>query len=268
MSEPRALGIVGCGAIGGALATAVDSGEIDAVLVALCDAEPGKAASLAKKLKHASPEILSIEDLINKVDLVVESAAPGVSAALAEMCPRAGKDLLTMSVGGIREEHFDAFRKAGCHLYIPSGAVCGLDGIQASALGEIRKVQLTTRKPPAGLRDAPGVSEIPDFDNLKEERTVFEGSVDEAIRQFPKNVNVAAAIALASGARDRMRVRVVADPAAKNNVHEILVEGSLGNIRVRVENVPWPENPRTSALAAYSGIATLRKICDAVKIGT
>ena len=42
----------------------------------------------------------------------------------------------------------------------------------------------------------------------------------------------------------------------------------LGGVFMRVENKPSPDNPKTSALAYLSAIATLNKILSGVKIGT
>ncbi|HPS89137.1 MAG TPA: DUF108 domain-containing protein, partial [Methanosarcina vacuolata] len=52
------------------------------------------------------------------------------------------------------------------------------------------------------------------------------------------------------------------------NVHEITVEGEFGKLSTRVENLPSPENPKTSYLAALSAISTLKKILSPVQIGT
>ena len=65
-----------------------------------------------------------------------------------------------------------------------------------------------------------------------------------------------------------VRVRIIADPQIKVNRHEILAEGDFGQISTKVENVPFPKNPRTSYLAALSAIATLRSIVEPIKIGT
>ena len=85
---------------------------------------------------------------------------------------------------------------------------------------------------------------------------------------FPQNTNVAAVLALA-GARSRaaMRVRVIADPTIRRNVHELEVEGDCGRVRCRVESRP-SANPRTSELAVRSAVATLGRLFDPVVVGT
>ena len=53
------------------------------------------------------------------------------------------------------------------------------------------------------------------------------------------------------------------------NVHEIEVEGDFGRLLTRTENVPSPDNPKTSFLAALSAVATLRQVLDdSIRIGT
>jgi aspartate dehydrogenase len=108
---------------------------------------------------------------------------------------------------------------------------------------------LRTRKPPASL----GVSR-----DLAAPVTLFRGSAQDAVRKFPANVNVAAALALASGVEPT--VEVIADPKISRNIHEIVVESDAAKVRIVVENVPSPENPKTSYLAVLSAIDLLRRI--------
>jgi aspartate dehydrogenase len=85
---------------------------------------------------------------------------------------------------------------------------------------------------------------------------------------FPQNVNVAAAIALAGVGLEKTTVRIVADPAAARNVHEIFVRGAFGEAAIRLANLPNPANPRSSYLAGLSVIATLRELVGTLRIGT
>jgi len=65
-----------------------------------------------------------------------------------------------------------------------------------------------------------------------------------------------------------VRVRVMAVPGGSKNVHEISVQGEFGRLSVTVENVPSKSNPRTSQLAAFSAIATLRNLTQSLRVGT
>lgn len=154
-------------------------------------------------------------------------------------------------------------------VYIPSGAIAGLDGLKAAALGRIDEVTLTTRKTPENLRDAPYIEKRGvDIGAIEEPTLIYEGPALEACRLFPANVNVAASLSLAGVGPEKTRVRIIADPTLRKNVHEIDVKGEFGCLKVHVENVPSPDNPKTSYLAALSAIATLRKITEDIQVGT
>jgi aspartate dehydrogenase len=81
-------------------------------------------------------------------------------------------------------------------------------------------------------------------------------------------VNIAAVLALGGIGMDRTRLKVVADPALTLNTHTIRVSGRCGRFTVVLENVPSPDNPKTSWLACYSGIAALKTMGSAVRYGT
>ena len=269
---PLKIGLVGCGAIGTEIAKAIDSKEIDADLVSVCDHNPATAKSLIDSLKR-KPVRAGLEELVSLSDLVVEAASQRAVPAVARAALGAGKNLMIMSVGALvdAELYRELKRLAADHgsrVYLPSGAISGLDGLKSASIGKIRKVTLTTTKNPAGLEGAPYIRDRGiDLKALKEPTLIFEGSASEAVKAFPANVNVAATLRLAAR-EGEVRVKVVADPQIKVNQHEIVAEGDFGRITTRVENVPSPKNPKTSYLAALSAIATLRSIVEPLKIGT
>ena len=67
---------------------------------------------------------------------------------------------------------------------------------------------------------------------------------------------------------DRTRLKVVADPGLILNTHTITVRGATGRFQVVLENVPAPENPKTSYLACYSALAALREVGSRRRYGT
>ena len=206
-------------------------------------------------------------------DVVVEAASQKAVPAIARAALGKGKRLMIMSVGALADREFFAEVKAlakehGSLVYLPSGAISGLDGLKSASIGTIRSVTLTTTKNPIGLKGAPFILENKiDLDALAGPTLIFEGSALQAVKAFPANVNVAATLFLAAG-EGEVQVKVVADPGIHVNRHEIVVEGDFGRISTIVENVPSPRNPKTSYLAALSAIATLRSIVEPVKIGT
>jgi len=269
--KPKKIGIVGCGAIGSKIAEAVCSVLKDrALLSALYDVDSDKARKLARLLRKRNIVVLSLKELIEKSDFVVEASSARASGDIARGALSAGRDCMIMSVGGLLDagDIFKLARKKGCSVYIPSGAICGIDGLRAHRLARIRRVTLITKKPPQALRDSPYVVKNKiNLTALKKETEIFEGSAQEAVKFFPQNINVAATLSLAGIGREKTRVKIVCSPKPVN-IHEIEIESEAGRTFVRCENNPSPDNPKTSYLAILSAIATLRQIFEAVKIGT
>jgi len=266
------IGILGVGAIGRTIATALDRKQLDAELVALADQDHAAAEALSRELSNHAP-VVPIEEMITRCDLAVEAAS---QAALSEFVPKAlsrGRDMLIMSVGGLlgRAEWFRQASEKGCRIYVPSGAIAGLDGIKSASIGRIESAVLTSFKPVAALKGSKYVVDrnLP-LDDYKEDTVIFEGLAEEAARAFPATSNVAASLRLAVDPAEPVpvRVRVVAVPGGTENVHEIHVRGEFGKLTVKVENVPSKSNPRTSQLAAFSAIATLKNLTRSLRVGT
>ncbi len=91
---------------------------------------------LLSAFKHPPP-YLSLSELIDAADLIIEAAGGAVVPSLAEQVFAAGKDLMVISVGALLDhpEIMENSRKTGCRLYCPSGAIAGLDGIKSASVG-------------------------------------------------------------------------------------------------------------------------------------
>jgi aspartate dehydrogenase len=264
------VGLLGVGAIGRTIALALDQKQVNGDLVALADQDRERATMLSSELR-SRPPVLSLEEMLERSDVAVEAAS---QAALAAFVPQAldrGRDMLILSVGGLlgREEWFRQAEQKGCRIYVPSGAIAGLDGIKSASIGRIEAAELSSRKPVAALRGSKyvvdrGIS----LDDLKEDTIIFEGPAEEAARAFPQTSNVAASLRLAVEPSAPVCVRVIAVPGGNENVHEICVRGEFGRLSLRVENVPSQANPRTSQLAAFSAIATLKNLTQSLHVGT
>ncbi len=265
----QSIGIVGCGAIGRALVEAVADGKLSVRIAGVCSRTEKNAREFLSTIKNPPP-YLELRKLIAASDLVVEAAGGSVVVKLSEEVFAAGKDLMVISVGGLLDhpEILDKARQSGCRLYVPSGAIAGLDGIKSACVGEITHVTMTTRKPPNGLDGAPYlVQKKVSLDGLKEEKEVFSGSAREACKGFPANVNVSAAVSLAGIGPDKTRIRILAVPGLTRNCHDIEIEGEFGRLEVHIENVP-SENPKTGKLTALSIIRSVQDAIDPVRIGT
>ena len=270
--QNKRIGLIGCGAIGSALARkAKERSNGRAYVAYLNDKDSAKAEALAKVLSPR-PEILESEKLIATSDIVIEAASASISADIARAALKAGKHVLIMSVGGLIDaaDLFQTEKNSGAgRLYIPSGAIGGLDAFRAVRHERIDEAVLKTSKPPKALAGAAYLKEKGiDLGRIQSPQLIFSGSVSEAVKYFPQNINVAAAAALALGNIDRLRVEIYCDPALNRNVHEVSATGSFGRISFTAENVPSEDNPKTSRLAILSALSTLEQMLDAVHIGS
>ena len=265
------IGVVGVGTIGGEICRAIDEGIVQAALAGISDVDFSKAGTVSRNLKRPIP-VMALADVIEASDLVVEATSKAAAPAIIRAALERSRDVMVMSVGGLLEsaaELLQLAQRTGRRLYVPSGAIAGLDAIKGGMVGKISKVTLTTRKPPRGLEGAPYVVEKRiDVKALKEPTVIFSGPAREAVPAFPANINVAAALSLAGIGADKTEVRIIADPTSDKNVHEIEAEGDFGRLFVRMENVPSPTNPKTSHLAALSAIALLQRITASLVVGT
>lgn len=269
--------MIGCGSIGTVIAEAIDSGKAgDIELVAVYDLVRERserlAGSLGKKpiIAKDADELLGRED----VQIVVEAASQEAVRQYSTRVLAGNKDLMMLSAGALLDS--DLFQQIsklagskGRKVYVPSGAIVGLDNIRSAAMGHIDEVTLTTRKPPLSFEGAPLVEKKKiDLSSLKKPLLLYEGPARDAVKLFPQNVNVSASLSLAGIGADKTKVRIVTDPKAKEISHEIHVKGDFGELRTKATNKPFPRNPRTSYIAALSAIATLKKITGSIVIGT
>lgn len=186
----------------------------------------------------------------------------------------AGVSVVVLSAGALADDALrlaaeQAAQKSGALFYVPSGGIGGLDALKTACLAGVDEASIQVAKPPAAWKGIPFVERLGiDLDGLRAPKTLFEGSAREGVPHFPQNVNIAAILAIAGIGMDRTRLRVVADPALSLNTHTIRVSGASGRITIVLENVPAPQNPKTSWLACYSALAALRAIESRVRYGT
>jgi aspartate dehydrogenase len=243
MSDKK-VGLIGCGAIGTVLAEAIERKIVVCDELVVYDFDQPKAQRLKSSLNFPVTVVGSLEELLaSKPTVIVEAASQQAVKAYVPKIVSSGPELIVMSTGGLLDLHVDLSR-----VHLPSGAIGGLDALSSAGLAGVEEIVLTSRKNPKALGR----------DN-KEEKVVYEGYAKEAARQFPREMNVAATLALTVKPA-KVKVRVVSDPAVKRNTHEIQAKWRFGEMFLRFANDPHPDNPSTSALAAWSAIKLLQSI--------
>lgn len=257
------IGLIGCGAIGALLYDLLTRHATGVRVRAVYERTEslGRARTALGPDVHVTDQIDGLLDC--DLDLIVECAG---HEALRELGPRvlaASHDMLVASVGAMADPDLEsslinAAAAGRARLRIPSGALGGLDALSAAKLAGLDFVRYESHKAPEAWRGTPAETMV-DLNNIKAEMVIYEGSARDAARLFPKNANVAAAVALAGVGFDQTEVTLHADPLALGNTHRIKAEGDFGRIDVTVTAKTLTSNPKTSMLAPYS---LVRAIAD------
>lgn len=257
--------IVGCGAIGSTLAKAADE-MIEVKRIYLVDEDKKKAEELNGQLKKGMV-VNSVEEELYHCDLVVEAASQDAAKGILTKTVGRGVDIMLMSVGALvdddfRESIFQKAKSCDARIFIPSGALMGADGLRsASMMGGLESVELISTKGPSALQNVQYlIDKGIDVNKTKEKMQLYSGSAREAVKDFPKNINLAATVSLLGLGFDKTIVTINFDPNAKEIIHELRIKGKFGSSSSITHNVPTEYNPRSSQLGSLSAIAALKRI--------
>jgi aspartate dehydrogenase len=270
MAVELTVAIGGLGAIGAHLARALDAGVEGLRLVAVAARDQEKARRTIAGFRSA-PRLVSLAELAEHADIVVEAAPAAVFEQIAEAAIARGRIFVPSSVGALlpRMHLVARARETGARIIVPTGALLGLDAVRAAAEGKVESVTIETRKPPRGLEGAPYLVENNiDVFAITTPTIVFKGNAFDAAKGFPANVNVAAALALAGIGPERTMVEIWGDPTVTRNTHTIRLEAETVRLTMTIENVPSEENPRTGKITPLSILACLRGLTSTLKVGS
>jgi aspartate dehydrogenase len=247
---PR-IGLIGWGAISRALADALVRNEVAADIVVIgTRGEPEQPPAGAMLIRHPA------ELAACRLDMVIEAAGREAVEPWGMAALEAAGQYVVCSTGafadpGILCRLVAQARTTGGRIVIPAGAIGGLDALAAAAYSGLDLVTHTIRKSPISWRGA-----SPELDRklqrCGQSVLLYEGAARQAALDFPRNANVVATVALAGIGFERTRVMLVADPSATGNGHHICASGGFGSLEFRIENLPLPENPKTSWITALS----------------
>lgn len=264
----RRIAIAGLGAIGMAVAEALEKGIPNCRLTAVSANDKERAR---QRLAHFKTpvEVVDIDQLEAFADVVVECCP---AEFLEDVClpfVKAGKTALVLSSGALLDfpALIEVARENGGQIIVPSGALLGLDAVSAAAEGTIHSVKMVTRKPVKGLAGAPFLTERNlEIADIKEPILLFNGTPREAIKGFPANLNVAVSLSWAGIGPDRTSLEIWADPNITRNTHRIDVDADSARLSLTIENIP-SENPKTGRITALSVISSLRKLGAPLRVG-
>ena len=257
------VGLIGFGGIGMTIAQVLSAPEhsegftIVGVLVKYGCAQQAQQAD-----QYNLQYVDNLNDLLSlNPDIVVECANHAAVQQFGEHILREGVDLVVLSAGALASAPLylaiTAMARAKQKvIYVPSGALAGIDGLRAACHAGISQVHYTGRKPPSAWIGTPA-EDVVDLDTLRGSATIFVGNAQDAALQFPKNSNVAAIIALAGLGFNKTKVDLIVDATITSNQHTLEVHAKSGSFRVILSGQTLPENPKTSVLAAYSAVKCL-----------
>lgn len=262
MPSHRRFALIGFGAIAeemlGCLEREGDASALAGVLV-----RPQRLAEAKRKAAGRFAVVDRVEALLELApDMVVECAGHGAMRQFGAAVLAHGTSLMCSSVGVLADGAFAASLARAAtppaELWIPSGAIAGIDGLLAARSAGLRSVTYTSEKPPAAWIGTPAEAKLAGA--AASRRTVFfEGSAREAATHYPQNANVGAAIGFAGLGLERTRVRLVSDPKASGPLGVIEAEGDFGRFRFEILAYASPRNPKTSLLTAHSLLMALRE---------
>ncbi len=269
------VGIIGGGTIARLFIEHIQRGDLGAATVVAIVGRSAQSRGKPLAEEHGIAFVTDRTGLLNaRPDVVVEAASHEAVREYGATLLEQGIAFIVLSCGAMGDDALRASleaaaQRSGALLYVPSGGIGGLDALKAACIAGVDEVSIAITKPPAAWK---GIAYVEQrgiaLSELREACVLFEGSAREGVPHFPANVNIAAVLAMAGIGFDRTRLKVVADPALKYNTHFIEIKGKTGNISLKLENVPAPENPKTAWLACYSALAALKLAKSPVRYGT
>jgi aspartate dehydrogenase len=240
------IGLIGFGAIGARLAEQWsgqfgEHGALAALLV-----RPSQISLARKAVSHAAHVTDDSIAFFNRdLDVVVEAAGHAAVAEYGCQTLDRGRDFCLLSVGALANEQLSnrlqsAAKRGRGRVVIPAGALAGFDGLQSLSADGLVRVKYTSTKPPGAWRDT---------------------------ALFPKNANLAAAVALAGLGFEDTEVELIADPNATENSGRLVAQSTHSRLDVTMSGSGYGDNPKTSRITAMSVVACLRNQTAAIGFG-
>jgi predicted dinucleotide-utilizing enzyme len=200
-----------------------------------------------------------LEDFASReAELIVELAHPSITqehgAAFLAHTDYMPLSLTALADAQLEKRLLETARRHGTCLYIPHGAVVGMDALEEGRQ-VWEEVRMTMKKPPRTF----DFSASPQWraEEIRGETVLYQGPTRGICPLFPRNVNSHAAVALGGIGFDRTRSVLIADPKLEVSVIEIEMRGQ--GVEVKVER----RNPMKGVSGVFTLVSTLASICRA-----
>ncbi len=255
-AAPMRVAILGHGAIGRVVAQRLHAGVLPGfVLAGVVDERP---------IGDVDYPQLDLDDVAGAADVAVECVNPAFASRRVAPLLDAGLDVVLCSVGALADEqtHAEVMAAGPGRVVFPTGAIGGIDLLTAVGRFEtLDSVTVTTTKLPKSLLQhwmtgARRAEILAATGPLQ----VYSGPAREACGLFPQSINIAAAAALAVGDFGIVTVELLVDPAAVLTRHVIRAKGPTGDYEFTIQNLPSPDNPRTSSIVPASILHALSRL--------
>ena len=263
----KRVGLIGCGTIGTAIMAAFPTlllNNLDLVAVLV---RPGRS-KLPPEI-GAAPLTTDIEAFMRtRPDYVIEAAGHDAVIAYGEAILSRSCEFHVLSVGAladdpVRERLLKCARSSGGRIVIPSGALAALDGLRSMREEGLESVKYTCTKPVSAWRSTAAEEEI-DLDGLRAPQSIFRGSARAAAKAYPRNANLAAAVAFAGLGLDRTQVELIADPTALGTTARREARTANEILDLTFTRLGFRSNPKSSRITAMSAIAALASRSNAI----
>jgi aspartate dehydrogenase len=247
----KRIGIIGFGRIGSYLYERAGKDE-QMTMDFATDAIP-------KMTEALEPEkVLKSFDEIGErsVDLIVEAANADVVTKHAKQILMTN-DLMILSVTALADadffEHLEfVCQKNGTRLFVPHGALLGMDGL-FDAKHTLDEVTITTTKNPRNIDFS--YTDKYEASDIKKPTVLYDGPARGICSMFPRNVNSHAIVSLAGIGFDKTRAILIADPTSDDAVQHIIAKGQGTVLEIK----------RSSAIKGVTGEYTLASIYGSVR---
>lgn len=263
--EIKTLAIVGCGKLAEIVVDALINGILPNYrLIGTMSRTIEKAEYLADKINniqknHKCQAFDSTRDIISlKPNYIVETASPSALRDFTLEALENGCSIVPLSIGAFADKQFyeevqKSALKNGVKVYIPAGAIGGLDVMRTMSLMGESKTTFSSDKNPRTLR----YTKVYEEKMETEKKEAFNGSAVEAIALFPRMVNVSVAASLATVGPDNINVSINTIPGYIGDEHCIKIKNHQVIAELKIYS-------STSDIAGWSVVNTLRNITSPI----